>query len=63
VVVGRLEDDDRRFLALTAPDDAETLELLSTGEPIGRRLFVASTPEGNRVLNAAARTPLGTPRA
>jgi acetyl-CoA C-acetyltransferase len=47
VVVGRLEASDRRFLA-TATDEA-TLELLSTGEPIGSRVYARSFGTGNKV--------------
>jgi acetyl-CoA C-acetyltransferase len=49
IVVGRLEPDGRRFLARTVDGDDEALDLLSTGEPLGQRLWVASTPSGNRV--------------
>ncbi|MDP9845460.1 acetyl-CoA acetyltransferase [Streptosporangium lutulentum] len=49
IVVGRLEADGRRFLARTADGDEETLGLLSTGEPIGRRVHVRSFDVGNRV--------------
>ncbi len=48
VVVGRLEADGRRFLAMTEGDDA--LDLLSeSGEPIGGRVYVRSFGVGNRV--------------
>ena len=49
IVVGRLEDDGRRFLARTDDGDDEVLALLATGEPIGQRVFVRSTEGGNRV--------------
>jgi acetyl-CoA C-acetyltransferase len=49
VVVGRLTGDGRRFLARTDDGDDEVLGLLSTGEPIGQRLFARSTEGGNRV--------------
>ena len=47
VVVGRLEHDGRRFLA-TAAEEA-TVELLSTGEPIGTRVYARSFGTGNVV--------------
>ena len=57
VVVGRLADDGRRFLARTddGDDDGDddVLGLLSTGEPIGQRVFVRSTEGGNRVTCGA----------
>jgi acetyl-CoA C-acetyltransferase len=49
VVVGRLEADGRRFLGRTDDGDDEVLGLLSTGEPIGQRVFARSTEGGNRV--------------
>lgn len=47
VVVGRLEADNRRFLA-TATDE-QTLQLLTTGEPVGSRVYARSFGHGNRV--------------
>ncbi|MFJ9782949.1 acetyl-CoA acetyltransferase [Amycolatopsis sp. NPDC101161] len=55
IVIGRLEADDRRFLALTHDGDEDALALLSTGEPIGSRVFVRSFGFGNRVTTTAAR--------
>ncbi|WP_086676720.1 acetyl-CoA acetyltransferase [Amycolatopsis pretoriensis] len=55
IVIGRLEADDRRFIALTHDGDTDALDLLSTGEPIGRRVFVRSFGFGNRVTTTAAR--------
>lgn len=49
IVVGRLEADGRRILARADDGDADVLDLLSTGEPIGRRVLVRSTDRGNRV--------------
>ncbi|MCK2218814.1 acetyl-CoA acetyltransferase [Actinomadura sp. ATCC 31491] len=49
IVVGRLEAGGRRFLATTADGDDDTLGLLSTGEPIGRRVYARSFGSGNRV--------------
>jgi acetyl-CoA C-acetyltransferase len=53
VVVGRLEDDGRRFLARADDGDDDVLGLLSTGEPIGQRVFARSTERGNRVTTGA----------
>ena len=47
VVIGRLEADGRRFIA--RGDDPALLELLSTGEPVGRRVYARSFGAGNRV--------------
>ena len=55
IVVGRLEGDGRRFLAATTKGDEEVLDLLSTGEPIGQRVFAKWTPRGNRVTTTEAR--------
>ncbi|GHF37010.1 acetyl-CoA C-acetyltransferase [Amycolatopsis bartoniae] len=55
VVIGRLEADDRRFVAMTQDGDEEILAHLSTGEPIGTRVFVRSFGFGNRVTTSEAR--------
>jgi acetyl-CoA C-acetyltransferase len=55
VVIGRLAADGRRFLARTVDGDDEALDLLSTGEPVGARVFVRSTGPGNRVTTTAGR--------
>ncbi|GAA5037832.1 acetyl-CoA acetyltransferase [Thermocatellispora tengchongensis] len=66
IVVGRLEDGDRRFLAMAADGDADMLALLTTGEPIGRRVYARSFDFGNRVSVSEARLeelfPPGTAR-
>ncbi|WP_406316710.1 acetyl-CoA acetyltransferase [Streptosporangium sp. NBC_01639] len=49
IVIGRLEADGRRFLAMTAEGDEETLGLLGVGEPVGHRVYVRSFGAGNRV--------------
>ncbi|MGN6250356.1 MAG: acetyl-CoA acetyltransferase [Marmoricola sp.] len=64
IVVGRLEDDDTRFLATTVRDDDEMLALLAGPEPIGERVFVCATPRGNRVVLSDVRArELFPPRA
>ncbi|TCP49948.1 acetyl-CoA C-acetyltransferase [Tamaricihabitans halophyticus] len=55
IVLGRLEQDDRRFVARAADDDAEMLALLAVDEPIGRRVYVRSFGFGNRVTTGEAR--------
>ncbi|MGN6781527.1 MAG: acetyl-CoA acetyltransferase, partial [Marmoricola sp.] len=50
IVVGRLEADQRRFLAVTVPGDDDVLALLDGAEPIGARIYVHATPRGNRVV-------------
>lgn len=52
IVIGRL-DDGRRFIAQAADDG--TVELLSTGEPIGARLHARSFGFGNRVTASEQR--------
>ena len=49
VVVGRLHDGGRRFLARVAPDDAETLAALTDQDPLGQTVRVSSGEKGNRV--------------
>jgi acetyl-CoA C-acetyltransferase len=49
IVIGLLEDDDRRFVA-TARGDARMLELLECAEqPVGERVFVKAFADRNRV--------------
>lgn len=55
VVIGRLEADDRRFVAMTQKGDEETLGHLTTGEPIGTRVYVRSFGFGNRVTTSDIR--------
>jgi acetyl-CoA C-acetyltransferase len=45
IVIGRLEADDSRFMALV--DDPELLSLLSDGEPFGARIAVSPRDEAN----------------
>jgi acetyl-CoA C-acetyltransferase len=46
VIVGRLADDDSRFLATS--EDEELIALLIDGEPLGRKVEVRSFDYGNR---------------
>ncbi|GGL16037.1 acetyl-CoA acetyltransferase [Nocardia jinanensis] len=55
VVIGRLEADNRRFVAMTETGDDEILDRLSTGEPIGSRVYVRSFGFGNRVTTTEGR--------
>ncbi|MET0426558.1 MAG: acetyl-CoA acetyltransferase [Actinoplanes sp.] len=54
IVIGRLADDDRRFIARTDDRDTAVLDLLSTGEPIGQRVYVRSFGIGNRLFSDPA---------
>lgn len=49
VVVGRLESDGTRFVARTERGDDELLDLLTTGDPVGTRVYTRSFGYGNRV--------------
>jgi acetyl-CoA C-acetyltransferase len=48
IIVGRLEADGSRFLALT--DDPDLVGLLSDGEPLGARIVVSHTETTNRAV-------------
>lgn len=50
IVIGRLDADDSRFLALV--QDPETVGLLSEGDPLGARIRVQPTEQGNRAALA-----------
>jgi acetyl-CoA C-acetyltransferase len=49
IVVGRLEDDGRRFVARGEDDDQDVLGLLETGQPVGERVLVRAAEAGNRI--------------
>ena len=56
IVVGRLEDGARRFVARADDRDDDMLALLSSaGEPVGERVYVRSFEFGNRVAATRAR--------
>lgn len=55
IIVGRLESDDRRFIATTQAGDDEILERLVTDDPLGSRVYVRSFGFGNRVTTTATR--------
>jgi acetyl-CoA C-acetyltransferase len=46
-IIGRQSSDDRRFLAVAANDDAETLHGLYETEPMGRKVVVDGNGEVN----------------
>lgn len=50
IIVGRLDGDDSRFLALT--DDPELVALMSAGDPLGARIRVQPTETSNRAVLA-----------
>lgn len=62
VVVGRLEEDGRRFVALALENDEEMRDLLASAEPIGRRVYVRSFGFGNRVSTGEERMNVLLPR-
>jgi acetyl-CoA C-acetyltransferase len=53
IVIGRLDADGRRFVA--SGDDDELLALLTSGEPVGARVYTLSFGTGNRVTTSDAR--------
>lgn len=50
IIIGRLDADGSRFLALV--QDPDLVGLLSEGEPLGARIQVQSTEQGNRATLA-----------
>jgi acetyl-CoA C-acetyltransferase len=46
VIIGRLDADDSRFMALA--DDEDLVGLMSDGDPLGAHIVVTSTEQGNR---------------
>jgi acetyl-CoA C-acetyltransferase len=55
VVIGRLEADARRFVAMSQKGDEDILDHLAAGEPIGTRIYVRSFGFGNRVTTSETR--------
>ncbi|MGC1237698.1 MAG: acetyl-CoA acetyltransferase [Acidimicrobiales bacterium] len=49
IVIGRLESDGKRFVALTTQGDEKTMAILEDEMPIGTRVFVRNFETGNRV--------------
>ena len=49
IVIGRLEADGRRFVALGETGDRQLLDRLAGEEPVGTRVWVRSSEAGNRV--------------
>lgn len=52
VVVGRLDGTDQRFIARNYPDDASTLAMLVSEEPLGKTVVVAAGEHGNNFVLA-----------
>jgi acetyl-CoA C-acetyltransferase len=50
IVVGRLDTDGSRFLALS--EDPDLVALLSDGDPLGERITVSHNDDGNRAVLA-----------
>ncbi|AQT81536.1 acetyl-CoA acetyltransferase [Mycolicibacterium litorale] len=50
IIIGRLDSDDSRFLALT--EDTDLVGLLAEGEALGASIAVRSTDQGNRAALA-----------
>jgi acetyl-CoA C-acetyltransferase len=55
IVVGRLPDGGRRFVATVAPADQDLLDLLGEGDPFGAPVHVRAFASGNRVTGTRAR--------
>jgi acetyl-CoA C-acetyltransferase len=55
IVIGRLYADGRRFVARGDERDPGLIELLSTGEPAGKKVYVRSFGFGNRVTTSRER--------
>jgi acetyl-CoA C-acetyltransferase len=55
IVIGRLYADGRRFVARGDERDPGLIELLATGEPIGKKVYVRSFGFGNRVTTGKER--------
>ncbi len=53
ITVGRLMDSNKRFYATTPMADTETIQALLAGNPIGKTIFVAADPKGNRFAFSA----------
>jgi acetyl-CoA C-acetyltransferase len=50
IIIGRLDADGRRFLAMT--DDADLVGAMSDGDPLGARIVARPNAAGNRAVLA-----------
>ncbi len=48
IIVGRLEADGSRFMATT--EDRDLVSLMSEGDPLGAKIVVQATDNGNRAI-------------
>ena len=55
IIVGRLLDTGKRFLANTFDGDSQTLQSMLNEDPLGRDVHVVSTAQGNRFTFSKAR--------
>jgi acetyl-CoA C-acetyltransferase len=55
IVIGRLDADGRRFMARGDDRDPDLLDLLTSAEPVGARVWARSFGFGNRVTTTRAR--------
>ncbi|WP_319453786.1 MULTISPECIES: acetyl-CoA acetyltransferase [unclassified Mycobacterium] len=51
IIIGRLDSDDSRFMAIT--DDEELVALMSDSDPLGTRIAVTSTDDGTNRASLA----------
>ena len=51
IIIGRLESDDSRFMAIT--DDEEMVALMTDSDPLGTRIAVKSTDDGTNRASLA----------
>jgi acetyl-CoA C-acetyltransferase len=55
IVIGRMADTNKRFIATTIAGDSDTLSELVATDPLGRSCQVVATQDGNRVAFDAAK--------
>jgi acetyl-CoA C-acetyltransferase len=51
IIIGRLDADDSRFMAITTDEDLVTL--MTDGDPLGASIVVKSTEDGTNLATLA----------
>jgi acetyl-CoA C-acetyltransferase len=55
IIIGRLEGNGRRFVAMVPPGEQDLLGLLGEGDPFGAAVYVRAFASGNRLTRTGAR--------
>lgn len=62
IIVGRLKSNNKRFYATSPMADTDTVQALLAENPIGKTIFVAADPKGNRFAFSVAQLSKHAPQ-